>query len=391
MNTLNNKFIDIYGAGISGSTLARLCAEKGYIVNVYEKKKNIGGNCFDFLNKHNIYIHEFGPHIFHTNNDEVYNFCKKYTKINNFIHRVKCCTKYNGEKKVFPLPINFNSIKIIFGIKISKIIINKLKDKFPHQTDITLYELNKQINDKYLKLLYDFLFKNVYANYTSKMWGITIDKIDKNVINRIKIVLSYKDTYFPNDKYQFIPKEGYTSLIKNILNHKNITVHINAKHKIKFLNNKIYVNNKINNNLIFYCGSVDELLNYKFGKLPYRSLNIKFKNIKCASFQDRPVINYPQDKSMTRITEYKKFLNRISVYTTISKEYPGAYDPNDKKFNIKFYPINNKKNDAILNRYKLFLNKYKNFKLLGRLAEYKYFDMDDAIINAFDIFKKCFN
>ena len=375
------KTIEIFGTGISGCTIARLYAEKGYKVNFYESKKNIGGNCYDFLDKE-IYVHKFGPHIFHTSNKDVINFVKKFAKFNGYKHRVLV----NVKSKVVPLPINFQSIKDLFGKK-SLEIIKLLKKNFKNKPFVTLYEL-MAIKDDIIQEFTKFLYNNVYGNYTSKMWGVPLEKIDPNVISRVKIILSNVDNYFPEDKFQGLPSDGYTNMMKNMINHKNIKLFLNSKKQITFKGKNIYIDGILNKNQIFYSGPIDQLLNFKFGILPYRSLDIKFETIAKESFQDASVVNYPAHKSMTRISEYKKMTLQSSKYTIISKEYPGKYDAKSKKFCNRYYPIHNKNSELIYKKYCNYLKKFSNFHMLGRLAEYRYYDMDDAIANAISIFKR---
>ena len=375
------KTIEIFGTGISGCTMARLYAEKGYKVNFYESKKNIGGNCYDFLDKE-IYVHKFGPHIFHTSNKDVINFVKKFAKFNGYKHRVLV----NVKSKVVPLPINFQGIKDLFGKK-SLEIIKLLKKNFKNKPFVTLYEL-MAIKDDIIQEFTKFLYNNVYGNYTSKMWGVPLEKIDPNVISRVKIILSNVDNYFPEDKFQGLPSDGYTYMMKNMINHKNIKLFLNSKKQITFKGKNIYIDGILNKNQIFYSGPIDQLLNFKFGVLPYRSLDIKFETIAKESFQDASVVNYPAHKSMTRISEYKKMTLQSSKYTIISKEYPGKYDAKSKKFCNRYYPIHNKNSELIYKKYCNYFKKFSNFHMLGRLAEYRYYDMDDAIANAISIFKR---
>ena len=375
------KIVEIFGSGISGCTIARLYAEKGYKVNLYESKKIIGGNCYDFLDK-KIYVHKFGPHIFHTSNKDVINFVKKFAKFNGYKHHVLV----NIKSKIIPLPINFQSIKILFGNKSSE-IIKLLKKNFNDKPFVTLYEL-MAIKDNVIQDFTKFLYNNVYANYTSKMWGIPLEKIDPNVVSRVKIILSNIDNYFPEDKFQGLPSDGYTNMMKNMIKHKNIRLFLNSKKQITLRGKNIYIDGVLNKNQIFYSGPIDQLLNFKFGVLPYRSLDIKFQTIAKESFQEASVVNYPAHKTMTRISEYKKMTLQPSKYTIISKEYPGKYDEKSKKFCNRYYPIHNKKSQSIYKKYCEYLNKFSNFHTLGRLAEYRYYDMDDAIANAINVFKK---
>lgn len=368
--------VNIFGAGISGCTLARTLAEKGYKVNLYEKNKFIGGNCYDYVDKNGVLIHKFGPHIFHTSNKQVIKFINRFCKLNSFQNEVISYV----DNKYIPLPVNFESIKII-DKKNAQEIIKILKQKFPKKTTITFFEL-RNINNPLIQKMTNYIFKNMYANYSSKMWGTNFENISPDTINRVKICLSNNRSYFPDDIYQGLPTNGYTEMIKKIISHKNINLVLNSRDKLTIKNNKMYINNKSNESPTFYCGSIDELLNYKFGLLPYRSLRIKFESFNKNSYQNNAVINYPAHKTMTRIAEYKKMTLQKTKKTTISKEYPGGFNLNSKDYKVRYYPIKNEKNLKIYNKYLNLLSKVKNFYPLGRLAEYKYYDMDEAIISA---------
>lgn len=374
---LKKKEAIIVGAGLAGATIANILAKKNYKITVYEKNNFIGGNCFDYYKK-NILIHKYGPHIFHTNKKEIYDFVCKYAKLNNFINKV-----YVRHKNLlFPLPINFTSIKIIAKDD-ADYIIQKLRKKFGKTKLITLSQI-KQINDAKIKKFYRFIFQNVYANYTAKMWGVKFDKVNPKTINRVKIILGNEHNYFPQDKYQGLPINTYTQMITKMLEHKNIKINLKTDGKkilkFDFKNKKIYLNKTKFNGLIFYCGSLDELANYKFGILPYRSLKIEFLFKKIKKFQQSAIINYPSHPRMTRICEYKLMTQQKNIDNTIiSKEYPKPFILLNKRCNHRFYPIINKKNLVKYNRYLRLFKIFPNFYPLGRLGLYKYFDMDDTI------------
>lgn len=371
------------GCGISSATLAHQLAQKGYQIIIYEKNSFIGGNCYDYWDRHNVLVHKYGPHIFHTSDAEVYEFFCKFTKLNHFVNKV--LVKVND--LCFPLPINFTSIKIICP-KNASYIINFLKNSFKNQKTVSLYDI-KKINDKKIKSFVDYILKNVFFNYTAKMWGIPFEKIDPSTINRVQIVLSYEHNYFPNDKWQGLPEDGYTEAIRRMVKHPNIKLMLNTNcfKKLKFdFDKKVILHNKqVFNGPVFYCGPLDKALNYKFGQLPYRSLNIEFESIKKPSYQETAVINYPGHKTMTRITEYKHMTlnkNNNPNWTTISKEYPSQFDEKSDKFNNRYYPIQSQKNQALYTKYLNVFKQFKNFYPLGRLAQYRYYDMDDAIKHA---------
>lgn len=380
-----NKQATIIGCGISGATIANLLANKGWKVTIYEKQNFIGGNCYDYINDDGILIHRFGPHIFHSSNDEVIKFINKFCKLNNYMNKVMVSV----DNKKFPLPINFKSIETIMGNKASS-VIQFLQKTFPKQKTITLFELAK-IENSDIKELYSYLLKNVYANYTAKMWGKDIKDIDPNTINRVKIVLGYEHNYFPDDKCQGLPVDGYTALIKKMLDNPNICLKLNTNGLdiLKFEDNKIFLDGKPTKEPIIYCGPLDEATNYKYGMLPYRSLKIDFETIKQTQYQDVAVVNYPADPKMTRIAEYKLMtLQHKEGVTTISREYPGAFDLKSKDFNVRYYAIVDDENKKLHDKYLKDFKCYPNFYPLGRLSQYKYFDMDDAIDQAMQLAKE---
>ena len=373
------KTIHIFGAGISGCCLANLFANLGYQVILYEKNNFVGGNIYDYKDKNGILIHKYGPHIFHTSNKDVIKFVKKFSKFNNYKH----CVLVNINEKFVDLPINFNSIKKLFPDKYKQ-IINSLKKEFEGKQFVTINELLNSQNENLITFT-KYIYQNIYSNYTSKMWGVDISKININTLGRVKIILSNKNNYFPEDSFQGLPEKGYTNFVKNIIKHKNIRLILNSKINIKFKDNYLFIKNKKITDPVFYSGSIDELANYKFGMLPYRSLKINFLNIKTKNFQPASVVNYPSHKTMTRITEYKKMTLQEAKSTTISKEFPEQFVLNK---NLRFYPINNKSNLALYNKYKQYFKKYKNLYFIGRLGRYEYIDMDDAISLALKTFNE---
>lgn len=380
-----NKKITIVGCGISAATLANILANKGWIVTIYEKQKSIGGNCRDSLNGDGILIHNYGPHIFHTSYEDVYQFISQFTQLNGYVNKVYV----NVDNKLFPLPINFKSIEIIMPDK-AKEVIATLQSRFPNQKTITLFDL-KQVEDPNVKEFLDYISKNVYFNYSAKMWGKKFEEIDPNTINRVKIILGYDHNYFPEDKYQGLPTEGYTAMIKKMVDHKNITIQtdIDVLNFMKFEEDGITINGKPFNEPLVYCGPIDEALNYKYGTLPYRSLEIKFETLKQTKFQESAVVNYPADPTMTRIAEYKSMtLQQVDGKTTISREYPGEFAPNSSRFGVRYYPVINELSKVLYEKYAADFKKYPNVYPLGRLSQYKYFDMDDAIKQALDLAKQ---
>ncbi len=383
MNT--NKVI-IIGSGISGITIARLLAEANYEVHIYEKENFIGGHCHDYEGDKGILIHKFGPHIFHTSNERVWEFLNQFTKFNGYINQVKVCI----DNQLVEMPINFNSIEALFGKEETKAFEEECKKVFGEQENVSIFDIKAKLRNKNSTKIADYIYKNVYENYTMKMWGISAEEIDKDILKRVKINLNRIWNYFPNDKYQGLPVDGYTAMFNKMLDHKNITLHLNqdAKALITFNKNKVIFDND-ENAIVIYTGQIDDLFDYKYKRLGYRSLFIEFKTIAKPHFQEVGVINYPADPNITRITEYK-YLTKQSKWnwTIISYETPGEYNPESPVFGRPFYPLCDEQNKKRAQRYFDLANKYENLHLLGRLSNYQYFDMDDAVEKAFEQFEK---
>lgn len=372
----------IVGAGCAGATIARILANANYKVLVVDKRNHIAGNAYDYFNQDKIIIHQYGPHIFHTNYLEVFNFVKKYSPFFKYEHKVLG----NLDNKLVPVPFNFKSLELTHSKKEADQIKKLLCKYFKNQTRVSIFDLLNH-KDPIIKKFGKFVFDKVFAYYTAKQWNIKIKDIDKSVINRVPVVLGYQDTYF-GDKYQFMPSHGYTYMFKNMLKHKNITVKLNTnitKH-IKFKNKKIYIYNEHFKGKFIYTGAIDELFNYQFGILPYRSLDIKLNKINKTHYQKAATVNYLTSEKFTRISEYKYFLKQnIKGKTIIAKEYSKAYSLKGKT--DPYYPINNSKNNAMYLKYKKLADSYHIY-LSGRLAEYKYYNMDLAILNALHLAKK---
>lgn len=379
--------VNIIGAGISGISLAQLLANNGYEVHIYERKEHIGGNCYDFCSNKNILIHKYGPHIFHTSNERVWAFVNQFAKFNDYINQVLVTV---GDKKVW-MPICYQSIEQLFDANIAKDFIKECQEKFNEQS-VSIFDIKNKLKSKNAAYVADFIYKNIYENYTTKMWGIPVEQIDSDILKRVKINLNYEWNYFPNDKYQGLPIKGYTKMLLKMLDHENIHLHLNcnAIDKLEFKKDNILIDG--DDSLLIYTGAIDELFNYKFKGLEYRSLFIEFSTYCKKSYQEAGVVNYPADPNITRITEYKKLTKQKKKnWTIISTEKPGEYQKDSPIFNIPFYPINSEANNKKLAKYLEQVSKYKNLRLLGRLATFKYIDMDDAIEEAFKLFEEITN
>lgn len=376
----------IIGAGIAGCSIARLLCENNEIT-IFEKNNHIGGNCYDFYNSDNILVHKYGPHIFHTSNHQVWSFVNKFAKFNTFIHKVLVSVGND----LIEMPINLNSIKHLFPDYFDDFLyeVNKLN---LYDKQVSIAKLINSFSNKNNIEIVNYIYQNVFENYSTKMWGKPINQLDPKILERVKISLNYEWNYFPNDNYCGLPVNGYTEMFKAMINHPNIKLFLNKKNtEYHLLDNLLLVDNE-NYDFVIYTGSLDELFNYCYGQLPYRSLYILFETAYVNFFQPSSIVNFPNHPQLTRICEYKQLTGQqVDNKTTISREYPGDYNESNPKFNIRFYPINNEQNNDLYKNYYELTKKINNLFLLGRLAEYKYYDMDEIIENAINLAHKINN
>ncbi len=374
----------IVGSGFAGSVIAeRIANVLNQKVLIIEKRNHIGGNCYDYKDENNIIVHKYGPHIFHTDYKEVFDYLSNFTDWILYHHKVLA---FIDGKKV-PIPFNFNSIEMLFPSFLSNRIVEKLLKKYSYGAKIPILELKKE-SDEDLKFLADFVYEKVFKNYTAKQWGLKPEEINPEVTARVPIFIGRDDRYF-NDKYQAIPKEGYSKIFERMLNHPNIKIMLNTDFKevlnIDFESKKIYFMGQEFKGKLIFTGMIDELFDFKYGYLPYRSLELRFKTIEQEYYQEVAVVNYPNDYDFTRITEFKHIHPTKSEKTTIIKEFPKAYKPNE---DIPYYPVFTKENQELYNRYKEEAEKFENLILVGRLAEYRYYDMDDVVKRALEVFEE---
>lgn len=365
----------VVGCGFSGAVIANLIADKlNQKVIIIDKKNHIAGNSYDYRDKNNIMIHKYGSHIFHTNNEKVWSFLKRFSDFNNYIHKVDVVI---GGKKV-QIPFNFNTLYQLFSETTAKKIKEKLLEKYNYGAKIPILEFQKQ-NDEDLKFLAKYVYEKIFLNYTIKQWELKPNEIDKTITSRVPLCLDNDNRYF-QDKYQGIPINGYTNLIEKIINHPNIKVVLNSDYK----NFKKQNSELIKNSRIFYTGSIDEFFDYEYGMLPYRSLKFEFEEHNKEFYQSCACINYPNDFSFTRIHEFKYYLGDKSNKTMIAKEYPQKFKFEE---NERYYPIINEENIKLYNKYLKKAENFKNIYFLGRLGDYKYYNMDLAVLRAIELFE----
>jgi UDP-galactopyranose mutase len=355
--------IVVVGAGLAGSTAARVVAEKGKKVLVVEQHRHIAGHCHDAKNEAGITIHTYGPHIFHTNNKKVWDFVQQFSDFNCYQHHV---LSY-AEGRFIPFPIHVDTINEIFGThipasEVSNFLAEQVQSsKFTNPPRTFRDAIVAQVGEK----LYELFFEN----YTRKQWGRDPSLLSAEVAARIPVRANRDGRYF-SDPYQGIPSRGYTAMVQAMLEHPNISVLLGA--------NWFELKNGLNAPLTIFTGELDKFFDFKHGKLEYRSLKLVLKTFNKEHYQSASVINYPNDYDWTRITEYKYFLDEQSPHTTVCFEYP-------KPEGEPYYIVMTKENIARREHYMReveTLEKTGRWLFLGRLAEYKYYNMDQVIAAA---------
>lgn len=362
----------VIGSGIAGSVAARVLAEEqGKKVLVLEKKEHIGGNCYDEKDDHEILIHKYGPHIFHTNDEEVYEWLSRFTDWYAFGHEVVARV---GEQLI-PVPFNLNTLKQVYGEEKAAVLQKKLVDTFGMGARVPILKLREQ-KDPEIQAIADYVYENIFLHYTMKQWGQKPEEIDPAVTGRVPVVISYDNRYF-GDKYQGMPLKGFTAMFEKILSHPLITVKTktDAKDVLSMgQEGKFLLEGKVFDGAVIYTGPVDELFDCRFGRLPYRSLRFDFEYYDFPDYQGHSVVNYTVSEEYTRITEFKYLTGQKADGTTIVKEYPFAYTGAEGE--IPYYAIMNEKNNALYQKYAALTEQLSDFHLLGRLAEYKYYNID---------------
>ncbi|MCZ7383420.1 MAG: UDP-galactopyranose mutase [Candidatus Methanoperedens sp.] len=357
------KFL-IVGAGFAGCTFAeRVSTQLNKKVLLVDKRSHIGGNAYDYYNEDGILIQKYGPHIFHTKSRKVWDYLSQFTEWNGYVHRVIAKVR---DKEVY-LPINIDTMELLYNRKftakgLKKYFGNKMvkMDKVKNSHDVVVSQVGEE--------LYELFFKN----YTKKQWGVYPEELDPQVTKRLQVRFNRDSRYF-TDKYQGIPKYGFSRLFDKMLNNRNIHILLNTDYR------KIIDVLKFDK--IIFTGPIDYFFDYMYGKLPYRSLDFKFETLDIEKFQNAAVVNYPNDQDYTRITEFKHFYFQRHNKTTICYEFSkGDGDP--------YYPIPIPDYQKIYLKYKKEAEKLKNVYFVGRLAEYRYLNMDQVVNSALRVFKK---
>lgn len=374
---VNDFDVVVVGAGLTGSILARHFADIGKHVLIIEKRNHIAGNMYDYINEDGIRVQKYGPHSFHTNNEDVNRYIQKFTSTEDYI--LKCSVFMHGQYT--PSPFNFKTIDQFYSKEDAQKLKEEISKEYPNCNKATIVELLNSKNT-YIHNFAKFLFDSDYSLYTAKQWGIKPSEIDPSVLKRVPVLFNYDEQYF-YDKYQYLPKNGFTEFTRNILDSDLISVALNTDFFDYFnIESKLVkFKGKEFNGIVVYSGPIDRLFSYKFGHLPYRSLRFEFKTLEEDNYQEAAVTAYPEEKEFTRITEYTKMPFQKNGKTTIAVEYPL---PSTNE-NEPYYPILTDDSINIVNKYKEFAKDIPHLIVCGRLGDFKYYNMDQAIVRAFEI------
>ncbi|HXS57547.1 MAG TPA: UDP-galactopyranose mutase [Hanamia sp.] len=354
----------IVGAGLAGAVLAeRLASQAGKKILLVDKRNHIGGNTYDFYNEDGILVHKYGPHIFHTNSKEVFNYLGNFTEWRPYEHRVLASV----DGMLVPIPINLNTINELYGLHLSSDQVNAFleskaekKQKVITSEDVVVNKVGRELYEKFFK------------GYTRKQWNLDPSELDASVTSRIPTRNNRDNRYF-TDTYQAIPMHGYTRMFDRMLNHPNIKVMLNTDYK--------EIEQCISFRKMIYTGPIDYFYDYCYGKLPYRSLEFKFETKEQERFQSTGTVNFPNEHPYTRITEFKYLTGQKHPKTSIVYEYP-------KDQGDPYYPVPRQENAELYRRYQLLASREKNVHFAGRLATYKYYNMDQVVAQALTLFKK---
>ncbi|WP_051359685.1 UDP-galactopyranose mutase [Adhaeribacter aquaticus] len=354
----------IVGAGFAGSVLAeRLATRSNKKVLIIDKRSHIAGNAYDHYNEEGILVHKYGPHIFHTNSKDVFDYLSQFTEWRSYEHRVLASV----DGQLVPMPINLDTINKLYGLNLTSFQLEEffesVAEKVPEiktSEDVVVSKVGRELYEKFFKY------------YTRKQWGMDPSELDKSVTSRVPTRTNRDDRYF-TDTFQAMPLHGYTKMFENMLSHPNIKVMLNTDYK--------EIINEIQYKEMIFTGPVDEYFDYKFGKLPYRSLEFKHETLNTESFLPAAVVNYPNEHAYTRVTEFKMLTGQKHSKTSVVYEFPRAEgDP--------YYPVPKPENAELYNKYKKIADQTPGVHFVGRLATYKYYNMDQVVAQALTLYKK---
>lgn len=353
----------IVGCGFAGAVLAERLASAGKRILIVEKRNHIAGNAYDFYNDAGILVHLYGPHIFHTNSKDVFDYLSRFTQWRPYEHRVLASV----DGTLVPIPINRTTINTLYGKnfssdEVSEFLSQKAEKRSPVLTseDVVIGAVGRELYEKF------------FRGYTRKQWDLDPSELDASVTARVPTRTNGDDRYF-TDTFQAMPLRGYTEMFKNMLAHQNIHIMLNADYRD--------VVSAVPHRKLIYTGPIDAYFDFQYGKLPYRSINFDFQTLQQENYQAVGTVNYPTSQLYTRITEFKHLTGQKSDATTIVFEYPTAEgDP--------YYPIPRKENQELYNKYRDLAAELPDVYFTGRLGTYKYYNMDQVVAQSLALYKK---
>jgi UDP-galactopyranose mutase len=354
----------IVGAGFAGSVLAeRLARAAGKKVLLVDRRPHIGGNAYDGYDDAGILIHRYGPHIFHTNSREVFEYLSQFTAWRPYEHRVRASV----DGQLVPIPINLDTINQLYGLKLNSMEVEKFfasvaepKEQVCTSEDVVVSRVGRELYEKF------------FRGYTRKQWGLDPSQLDAMVTARVPVRTNRDDRYF-SDSYQAMPLHGFTRMFENMLEHDNIKVLLNCDYR--------EIEGVIPYDQMIYTGPVDEFFDFRYGKLPYRSLRFQFETVNQEQVQPVAVVNYPNEHLYTRVTEFKHLSGQEHRKSTLVYEYPESEgDP--------YYPVPRPENNELYKRYQALAEATQDVHFVGRLATYKYYNMDQVVAQALSVYAR---
>lgn len=371
----------VIGCGLSGAVIARELAEQGKKIEIWERRDHIGGNMYDYIDEHGFLIQKYGPHTFHTKKKYLYDYMCRYESWQDY--KLTCGAVWDG--KYTPTPFNFTTIDTFYPSDQAASLRKKLQTVFPGREFATVVEVLEH-PDPEIRAYAEYLFQKDYAPYTAKQWGVSPAEIDPSVLKRVPLRFSYKEGYF-DDPYQVMPVHSFTRFFENLLDCPNIEVRLgaNALDRLSVSGSTLLLDGVETTIPVIYTGALDELFGHIYGRLPYRSLQFEWRYSQQDSFQPAPVVAYPQEEGYTRITEYKKLPAQDKPGSSYAVEYPLPYKEGETT--EPYYPLLTQESQERYRRYRELAEMIPNLFFCGRLGNFKYYNMDQALEAALEICK----
>ena len=378
----------VVGAGYAGAVCARRLAEAcNYKVALLERRPHVAGNAYDCEDEAGILVHRYGPHIYHTNDDRVHEFLSRFTDWTPYSHKVLA----NISGTLVPVPFNHQSLLAAFGEERGERLYQKLVATFGRDRKVPILELREK-DDPELEEVADYVYENVFLHYTMKQWGKTPDQIDPAVTGRVPVFVGNDDRYFPQALHQGMPAVSYTALFERMLDHDLISVFlgVDARDVMHVTDTTVEVCGRSYGGEVVYTGALDELFGMDLGALPYRTVDMVFETLEKERFQPVGTVNYTVSENFTRITEFKNMTGQVAPgRTTILREYSRSYLPGVGE--TPYYVVNDPENLELYGKYRARVEGILNFHAVGRLAEYRYYDMDGVTASALELSDEIIN